>query len=118
MNKEINMNIDDIDLDDLKKLRPDLYARLKTEAKRGSRKSKTDKASAQEAKTASANSIKRINFTSRGLNFGDKIMYGSEKCVVLGKRSFNGSNRLIVLYENGIRDNVAYDKDKITLIRK
>ncbi len=49
---------------------------------------------------------------------GDVLLYNSQKCVVVEKKTRNGSNRLVVKYDNGTIDDVIDDNANYSILSK
>lgn len=47
---------------------------------------------------------------------GDRILYDSKSCTVIGKRTMGGFSRLIVKYDDGNIDNLSNDKNRYVVI--
>ena len=61
---------------------------------------------------------KSDNILKEGAKVGDELLYNSKKCVVIEKKTRNGSNRLVVKYDNGTIDDVTDKKDNYSILRK
>ncbi len=61
---------------------------------------------------------KSDNILKEGPKVGDELLYNSKKCVVIEKKTRNGSNRLVVKYDNGTIDDVTDEKDNYSILRK
>ena len=48
---------------------------------------------------------------------GDVLLYNTKKCVVVEKKTRNGSNRLVVKYDDGTIDDVIDDNSNFSIIR-